>query len=166
MDEDTEPTLSVGEFVDYCRIQAGLLSGDVEQMGQEADDLLTEIDEQVREIRARLERRRAETPGTETPSSAERPDSGAIDVEELESLQAELSKKQSLAEAKQARMEAFQRLAAQYTDLADELGSSVEDGPTALERVVDFEVDADAPAYFPERTTLCEAVAESATPDE
>ena len=154
MNADTGPT--VDEFVEYCRTQAGLLSGRAQQIGEDTKELLTEIDDQASEIRARLEDGRSATAG---PSA-----SGGDDLElgELEELQADLEETQSLVEAKQARMDAYQRLAAAYTDLALDLESSVEDGEAALERVVRFEVDNDAPAYFPERETLCEIVANSA----
>ncbi|AXR77057.1 hypothetical protein [Natrarchaeobaculum sulfurireducens] len=170
MDEDTEPTLSVDEFVEYCRIQAGLLSGQVERMGEEADELLAEVDERVGEIRKRLEEGR--TAATEGPPTAEQPpgvDAGNdadVDVAELEELQSDLEEKQLLVEAKQARMEAFQKLAAGYADLATDLSEDVDDGTTALERIVDFEIDHDAPAYFPDRQTLVEALAEADDEDD
>ncbi|THE63294.1 hypothetical protein D8Y22_19220 [Salinadaptatus halalkaliphilus] len=160
-DGDAASTLSVAEFVTYCRTQAGLLSGQVQTMGDEANKLLADVDEQVTEIRSRLEQHREGGPGTASPSSTAGPNSDVLDVDELEALQDDLEKKQSLVEAKQARMEAFQELAAGYTDLAEELETAVDDGATAFERVVQFEADADAPAYFPERKTLVEAAAES-----
>ena len=156
MDEDTGPT--VAEFAEYCRVQAGLLSGKVERLSQEAEELLTEIDERATEIRARLE---DGSPGTDGPSASDGAGVDDLELTALEDLQADLEKKQSLVEAKQARLDAFQRLAAEYTDLAVDLESEVEEGETALERVVRFEVDNDAPAYFPERETLCETVAAS-----
>ncbi|WP_049927704.1 hypothetical protein [Halopiger goleimassiliensis] len=166
-DDANSDGVSVAEFVEYCRIQAGLLSGQVERMGEEADDLLAEIDERVSEIRARLEDHRNAVAGTESPESAGGPDAD-VDVAELETLQDELEETQSVVEAKQARMQAFQDLAAGYTDLAEELESSVEDDATAFQRVVQFEADNDAPAYFQEqdRQTLVEAAAEAADEDD
>ncbi|MHC3437581.1 hypothetical protein ACYJ1Y_05615 [Natrialbaceae archaeon A-gly3] len=160
MDEDTGPT--VAEFIEYCQVQAGLLSGKVERLGEEATELLAEIDERTTEIRARLE---GGPPATDGPSASEGPGVDDLEVAELEDLQADLERKQSLVEAKQARIDAFQQLAASYTDLAIDLESSVETGETALERVVQFEVEHDAPAYFPDRETLCETVATSAEDD-
>ncbi|SER15959.1 P-loop NTPase family protein [Natrinema salaciae] len=161
MSEDAADALAVGEFVEYCRTQAGLLSGRVETMAAEADDLLDEIDREMAEIRSRLEALPDEVAGPETPSTADVPDASEVDVAAIEELQAELEEKQLLVEAKQARMQAFQDLAAGYTELAEELASDVDDGQTALTRVVEFEADTDAPVYFDERQTMVEAAAES-----
>ena len=162
-DDANSEQVSVGEFVEYCRIQAGLLSGQVERMGEEADELLAEIDERVTEIRSRLDDHRNAVAGTKSPESAPGPDAD-VDVAELERLQDELEETQSVVEAKQARMQAFQDLAAGYTELAAELESSVEDDAAAFQRVVEFEADHDAPAYFQEqdRETLVEAAATAA----
>ncbi|RQG86915.1 hypothetical protein EA462_14745 [Natrarchaeobius halalkaliphilus] len=159
MNDDTDAPPSVDEFVDYCQIQAGLLSGRVETIATEATDLLDEIDEDVATLRARLEERGGDVAGTATPSSAGGP--GDVDVDALEELQDDLEHKQRLAEAKGARMQAFQELAAAYTELAEEVGSA-DDAAAALEEIVRFEVDNDAPAYFDDRRTLCEAAAEQA----
>lgn len=70
---------SVEAFVEYCRIQAGLLSGSVETMAAEADDLLEEIDERIAELRTRL-RERPHTEGTVGPSSTDDPDGTGVDV--------------------------------------------------------------------------------------
>lgn len=166
MTDAGEPELSVDEFVEYCRTQAGLLSGRVETMSEEADELLDEIDQEMSEIRSRLEALPDEVPATETPSTADVPDASEVDVAAIEELQSELEEKQLLVEAKQARMQAFQDLAAGYTDLADELASEADDGRDALTRVVEFESDADAPVYFDERQTMLEAAAASRTADE
>jgi hypothetical protein len=157
-DEDDEPRLSVEEFVEYCRTQARLLSGSVETMGEEADDLLDEIDEGVAEIRDRLERGNvtgpaASAPGTEsTVGPAE-----AVDVDAIEELETELEEKQAIVEAIRARIGAYQELAAGYADLAEELRSDVDDARRAMGRVVEFEAERDAPAYFEERLTVYEA---------
>ncbi|RQH01928.1 hypothetical protein [Natrarchaeobius oligotrophus] len=158
MSDETPP--SVDEFVDYCRMQAGLLSGRVETMAADADELLDEIDEEVATLRARLEERR-NVAGTETPSSTDRPGTEEFDVESLEELQRDLEEKQLLVEAKGARMEAFQELAAGYTELAGDL-EGTDEASDALDRIVEFELENDAPAYFDERETLCEAAAEQA----
>jgi len=49
------PVLTVDEFVDYCRTQAGLLSGSIETMGTEADELLDDIDAEMADIREQLD---------------------------------------------------------------------------------------------------------------
>lgn len=162
MTDDAADALAVDEFVEYCRTQAGLLSGSVETMGEEADELLDEIDQEMAEIRSRLEALPDGVEATETPSTADVPDANEVDVAALEELQADLEEKQLLVEAKQTRMQAFQELAAGYTDLAEELASSVDDGETALRRVVEFEADNDAPVYFDERQTMVEAASTAA----
>ncbi len=160
MDDDGR-TLSVDELVEYCRTQAGLLSGHVERIGAETDELLDEIDEDIAEMRTHLPERADSTDGpTASPTTAGASDARS-DLAELEDLESELEKKQVVAEAKQARMTAFQELAAAYIELAEELEETGDDGRTALDRVVQFENDHDAPAYFDERHTLLEAAAEA-----
>lgn len=161
MSDDTGPTLVVEEFVDYCHTQAGLLSGRVETMRDEADDLLSEIDEDMAELRTRLEDRATGVEGVGGPSTPAGP--GDLDLEALEELENEVEEKQFLVEAKQTRMQAFQDLAAAYTDLAEELEADVDDGEAALTRVVEFEADRDAPAYFEDRQTLVEAAVDSSS---
>lgn len=153
--------LSVEEFVDYCRTQAGLLSGTVETLGSEADELLDELDEQTAELRARLEGG-ADAAATAAPASTDGPTGDAVDVDAVEELEADIQATQALVEAKQARMRAYHELAAGYTDLAEALDAEVDDGQAALERVVSFEADEDAPAYFDDRQTVLEAAASSA----
>lgn len=157
--------MAVDEFAEYCRTQAGLLAGSVERMGEEADDLLDEIDEGAAEVRARLDARAGPDPAsgsgtaetTASPSAArDVPDAGA-DLDAIAELESELEEKQAVVEAKQARMAAFRDLAEGYVELADELRAEVEDGREAMRRVVRFEVDRDAPAYFDDRFTVCEA---------
>jgi hypothetical protein len=160
-EEEDEPRLSVEEFVEYCRTQARLLSGSVETMSAEADDLLDEIDEGVAEIRDRLEEGRnvggpaASASGTESTVA---PGEG-VDVDAIEGLETDLEEKQAIVETKRARIGAFQELIAGYTDLAEELRSDVDDGRRAMDRVVEFEAERDAPAYFEERMTVYEAAA-------
>ncbi|WP_241175199.1 hypothetical protein [Natronolimnobius sp. AArcel1] len=158
MGDDTEPTPSVGEFVEYCRTQAGLLSGHVETMAEEADELLDEIDTMVSDIRSQLESQ-PNTQGTAGPSSTTEPGSEDVDLAEAEALATTLEEKQAVVEAKQARMQAFQDLAANYTELAADLQTTVEEPAEAVQQIVEFEVDADAPVYFDDRETLAEAVA-------
>ena len=154
---DTDSGLSVADFVDYCHTQAGLLSGRVETMREEADDLLAEIDADMAELRGQLEDHATATEGTDAPSTPEGP-GGDLDLEAFEELERDVEEKQLLLEAKQTRMEAFQDLAAAYTDLAAEL-DDVDDGEDALTRVLEFETDRDAPVYFDERETMLEAAA-------
>jgi hypothetical protein len=149
------------EFVEYCRTQAALLSGRVQRMGQEADELLDEVDATLADLRGELE---AASEGTATPPSTEepdRPDAGGEAAEAAadaaESAVSDVERKQSLIAAKRARMDAFNDLAGGYADLAEALQGV--DDETALERVVRFEADNDAPAYFPDRETLAETVA-------
>ncbi|WP_255170941.1 hypothetical protein [Natrononativus amylolyticus] len=161
MAEENGDPLSTDEFVEYCRTQAGLLAGSVETIGAEIGELLDEIDDEMAEIRSLLEERE-ETAGPTAPSSPTGPDAGAVDVATIEELEAGLETKQSLVEAKQARMNAFQELAADYTELAESLPSEADDGREAMELVVRFELERDAPAYFPDRQTVCEAAAAAA----
>lgn len=157
---DDDQALSVDELVEYCRTQAGLLSGHVERIGAETDELLDEIDEDIAELRTHLPERADGTDGPTASPPTAGPSDARRDLAELEELESELEEKQTIAEAKRARMTAFQELAAAYVELAEEL-ESADDGRTALDRVVRFEGDHDAPAYFDERLTLLEAAAES-----
>ncbi|SIS12311.1 hypothetical protein [Natronorubrum thiooxidans] len=165
MSDDTDPGLSVDEFVDYCRTQAGLLSGRVETMRAEADDLLSEIDAEMADLRSQLEAHTT-IEGTDGPSTPAGPDSGDPDIDALEALERDVKEKQLLVEAKQTRMQIFQELAAAYTDLAAELQSSVDDADEALDRVVRLEADTDAPAYFEDRQTMIEAATASQSTDD
>ncbi len=168
MGEDDEETVTVDELIEYCQTQAGLLSGAVETMGAEADELLDEIDDEMAEIRRRLENQSDAVTEPESPSSTAAP-SGRdqnLDIAAIEELEANLEEKQTIVEAKQVRMEAFQELASAYTDIATELQRDVDDGQTALEQVVQFEADHDAPAYFPDRQTLLEAAISEPKSDE
>jgi hypothetical protein len=163
MSDGTSPEPAVAEFVEYCRTQAGLLSGRVETMTEEANALLDEIDAELAELRSELEGQSGETAGTVGPPSAAGGDEP--DIDEIEATEKDLEEKQLLVDAKQARIRAFQELSAGYTDLAAELDKSTDDGPTALSRVIEFEADADAPAYFEERQTMLEAVVEAREDD-
>jgi hypothetical protein len=154
MTDTNKPTLSVDEFVEYCRIQAGLLSGHIETMGTEADALLDEIDEETAEVRGYLEERSAGPTGPQSPNN---PDDTATEVATIAELEETIEEKQTLVKAKQVRMQAFGELAAGYTDLAEELQSDVDDGQEAVERVIRFESDHDAPVYFEDRRTVYEA---------
>ncbi|MFC6716548.1 hypothetical protein ACFQGT_19185 [Natrialbaceae archaeon GCM10025810] len=154
MTDTSGPALTVEEFVEYCRTRAGLLSGHVETMGAEADDLLDEIDEEMAEVRSRLEDHAKGLERTDGPPTATGPNPDEAALEAIEDLERDLERKQALVDATQARMRAFQDLASRYTDLAEELAERVDDGHDALTRVLEFEADADAPAYFEEETVL------------
>ncbi|WP_122090158.1 hypothetical protein [Halalkalicoccus subterraneus] len=154
MDAD-EPELTTEAFVEYCRLQARLLSGTVETIETEANELLDELDEETAEIRRRLDD--ADTlAGPDSPRSTESPSDPSADVDSLAELEGDVEEKQTLVEAKRVRMEAFRTLADAYLELAGELEGGAEDGREALERVVRFEADRDAPAYFEERETVLE----------
>lgn len=164
MNRKDEPALSTDEFVDYCRTQARFLSGSIQTMGDEADRLLDEIDEEMAEIREQLGDEDGSVERTDSPASTDGPDEpeeSGVDVAALEERESSLETKQAEVEAKQARMEAYQDLANGYTALAEELQSEVDDGQAAMTRVVEFEAENDAPAYFEEQTVL-EAAKESA----
>lgn len=163
MSGDSGPTLAVEEFVEYCRTQARLLSGRVEQLRAEADEVLDDIEDEMADIRTRLDGHRTER--TDAPPSAGRNERD-IDVAAIEDLESSIEEKQALVDAKQARIRAFQELASGYVDLAGDLQSTVEDGEEAMHRVVRFEADHDAPAYFEDRQTVCEAAAEAGDSDE
>jgi len=156
---DDKATLSVAELAEYCGTQARLLAGRSETIAAETDELLDEIDEEIAEIRNRLATHTSGpdpvAPSPQTPTA----DDG--DVTALEELETELEEKQAVAEAKRTRMAAFQNLSEMYADLAAELDASADDSADALERVVRFEQDHDAPAYFDDQQTLLEIVAES-----
>lgn len=160
MDENPERPLAVDEVVEYCQTQAALLSGRVQEMTREAEGLLDDIDEETAALRAELDSQREGVAGTATPQSAgdavESDDLGAIEERE-----ADLEATQNRVDALQARVGAYQDLTSAYTDLAATLHSEVSEGGEALERVVQFEADRDAPAYFPDRRTLLETAVES-----
>ena len=158
---DEHDTISVEELVEYCRTQAGLLSGHVETIGAETDELLDEIDEDIAKLRTRVEEHSSGTEGPTTSSTTTGPNDPQRNLAEFEELETELEEKQTIAEAKRARMAAFQDLAVAYIEVAEELESTIDDGRTALDRILHFERDHDAPAYFDDRQTILEAATES-----
>jgi hypothetical protein len=147
--------LTVAEFVEYCETQARLLWGQVETMEDEIDDLLSDLDAEMADLRERLGEHTETVEGPVTPGSGE-----GADLDAIEDIEADLEERQTVAAAKQARMSAFQDLAVGYTELAADLADA-DGGRAALKRVLDFEKEHDAPAYFPERQTVLEAAAES-----
>lgn len=154
MDGD-EVRLSPDEFVEYCETQAGLLLGDVETMAAEADALLDDIDEEVAAIRSRLDASPEDVDGPDRPPSTDGPND--VDTAAVTELESDVEEKQAVVEAKRARIVAFRELAEGYASLVEELRSDVDDGREALDRVVRFEADTDAPAYFENRQTVYEA---------
>jgi len=52
---DTGGAVTVAELVDYCQTQARLLHGKVETLEEEASSLLSEIDEELTDVRAQLD---------------------------------------------------------------------------------------------------------------
>lgn len=158
---DDGTTLSVAELTEYCQTQARLLWGRVETLGAEADEILTEIDEDISEVRSRLgDHSIGIEKSTATPSMSGS-DATEDEITELEELESELEEKQAIVEAKQARRTAFEELATAYIELAEDLESDVADGQEALTRIVRFEHDNDAPAYFEDRLTILEAASDA-----
>ncbi|SDF27927.1 hypothetical protein [Halorientalis regularis] len=145
--------LTTDEFVEYCETQARLLWGQVDTMEDELDDLLSELDAEMADLRERLGEHTDTVEGTVTPGT----DDGA-DLDDIEEIEADLEERQTVAAAKQARMTAFRELAVGYAELATDLDDAAE-GRAALKRVLEFEQEHDAPAYFPERQTVLEAAA-------
>jgi hypothetical protein len=164
-----DPDDTAAATAEYCRTQAGLLAGRVDTTAEEAHARLTEIDEGVAELRDRL----SEHPDGTSPTSTESPRStGPVDdaaatepgdadeFAELAAAESSLAEKQAAVEATQTRMRLFRDLADEYLELADSLLEAAEageiDGDEAVERVVSFEADRDAPAFFDERETFVE----------
>lgn len=145
--------LTTDEFVEYCETQARLLWGEVETMEDELDDLLSDLDAEMADLRERLGEHTETVEGPVTPGSGE-----GADLDAIEEIEADLEQRQTVAAAKQARMSAFQDLAVGYTELGADLADA-EDGRAALKRVLEFEQEHDAPAYFPDRQTVLEAAA-------
>ena len=158
---DEHDTISVEELVEYCRTQAGLLSGQVETISDEIDELLDEIDEDIAEIRTRVADHSSGTEGPTASATTTGPNDPQRNLTEFEELETELEEKQTIAEAKRARMAAFQDLAVAYIEVAEEFESTIDDGRTALDRILRFERNHDAPAYFDDRETILEAATES-----
>lgn len=154
---DQDDQFTVDELAEYCQTQARLLGGQVETIDEETAALLSDIDDRLADARTRLDEHDAGPSGTTSPSS---PD-GADGLDELEAVEADLSEKQAVVEAKQARRAAVDELASDYLDLAEALQGETADASAALERVLEFERDRDAPAYFDERVTLLEAASGS-----
>ncbi|MFC6975964.1 hypothetical protein ACFQL1_16740 [Halomicroarcula sp. GCM10025709] len=151
----SEDALAAADLADYCRTQARFLWGRVETLTDETEALLDEIADDLTDLQdsvAAHERPAGESPDTPSPTAPEQA------VDDLEARERDIEEKQAVAEAKQARRDAFDDLATAYVELADDLADTA-DTRAALTRVVEFERDRDAPAYFEERETLLETVA-------
>ena len=146
--------LTADEFVEYCETQARLLWGQVETMEDEIDDLLSDLDDEMADLRERLGGHTDTVEGTVTPGPGE-----GADLDAIEELEADLEERQTVAAAKQARMKAFRELAVGYAELATDLAET-DGGRAALKRVLEFEQERDAPAYFPDRQTVLEAASD------
>lgn len=161
--DDDGGTLSVEELVEYCRTQAGLPSGRAGTIGGEIGELLDGIDRDISELRTRIAEQAngAEGP-TVSPAPVDPGERGSADLEGVAAAvrERDLEEKRTLAGAKQARMAAVQDLTTAHLELAEELGASVDDGRATLDRVVRFDREHDAPAYFDDRRTVLEAAAE------
>jgi hypothetical protein len=157
--DDDEVSLSTDEFADYCETQAGLLSGHVETMASEADELLEEVDEGIAAVRSRLEGTGSKADDGNNPESDDGNPAEAdeADITAVTELEENIEETRAVIEAKRVRMVAFRELADAYLTLAEELRSDVDDGREAMERVVRFEADHDAPTYFDDRMTVYEA---------
>ncbi|QZX99270.1 hypothetical protein [Halobaculum rubrum] len=168
---------AVEELAEYCRLQAGLLAGRVETMAEEATDRIDEIDEGIAALRSDLDAADGADPdaaGGADPDAADGEDLGhgseagsdaGDEAAALADAESDLQRKQAMVEATQSRMRLFQELSAGYLELADDLIATLESGDAdpndAVSRVVDFEAEHDAPAYFEERETLVEVAAGS-----
>lgn len=160
---DDRLTVSTEPLVAYCRMQSGRLLTRSEEMGEAIADLLEELDEDIAAMRARLAEQASGAEGSPISPPTAGQDAPGRESVDLDELPTDLEKKQAIARTNLARRDAFQDLAEAYIELAEELDSTVEDGNEALNRVVRFEHDHDAPAYFEDRRTILEAAATSDT---
>lgn len=161
-----EPDRTVGELVEYCRLQAGLLAGRVETMAEEATDRIDEIDEEIAALRADLDAADEGASDGVAGGDGDGIEVGSGDGDMAAALadaESDLQRKQAMVEATESRMRLFQDLSTAYLELAEDLIESLESGDAdpdeAVSRVVSFEVERDAPAYFEERETLAEVAA-------
>jgi len=159
--DDPEGQFSVDELVEYCQTQARLLHGHVETLDEETAALLSEIDEALSTVRSELSEHESDGV-TQSPSPVSPDATGTGDeLDDLEAIEADLTEKQAVVKAKQARRDAFEALAAAYLDLAESLRNDTPTSSASLHRILEFEQEHDAPTYFDERVTLLEAAAES-----
>jgi len=162
----TDPDQSAEAVVDYCRTQARLLSGQATTLSAEIDSLLDEIDAEATALRDRLDGHRTQTDSPDQPTN---PGTGSDDEDAVARLEA----KQATVADKQERLDAIGELSAGYVDLAEAIQTGrtddtddidTDDTDTdeteAIARVLEFEADHDAPAFFDERETLLETAAD------
>ena len=159
---DTGGAVTVAELVEYCQTQARLLHGRVETLDEEASSLLSEIDEELTDVRAQLNDQGG-VASSQSPQTPERDTDGELAA--LEDLEADLTEKQAVVKAKQTRRDAFEALAVGYLELADQLQAETPELSVALKRLMQFEQDQDAPAYFDDRVTMLEAATEGDSAD-
>ncbi|MDQ2071910.1 hypothetical protein ACODNH_16695 [Haloarcula sp. NS06] len=129
---DDAGDISQAELAEYCRTQAAILAGHLDQRSAELSDLLAEIEQDTADARTAL------TEGLGQPETA-----GEATVADIEA-------KQEQAQAKQAELDEYRTLTEGYTDLAEQLA----EGSGDLETVLEFEIDTDAPTYFDAETTI------------
>jgi len=159
---DTDGGFTTDELVSYCRTQARLLQGRVDTLEDETASLLSDIDDELSDVRARLD----EYDGVARSQSPQEPDTrSGEELADLEELEAALTEKQAVAEAKQTRRDAFEALAIGYLELADQLQTEVSAPSVAVKRIMEFEHDRDVPTYFDDRVTMLEAATEDDGPD-
>lgn len=150
--DDTDDEFTVAELVGYCRTQARLLHGRAETLTEEMSALLSDIDSELSTARSRLDDK------AERSQLPQAPELGTDDdLAALEALEADLTEKQAEVEAKQTRHDEVEALMADYLELADQIETERPAPSQALKRVMQFEHDEDAPAYFDDRVTLLDA---------
>lgn len=145
--DDSDPT--VDAVVDYCRTQARLLSGQAETLTAEIDGLLDEIDAEATAVRERLDGQREHA---DSPAQPSHPGSGTVGEDTV----AELEAKQERVAEKQATLDEIGDISAEYADLAATIQAETSDTTGAIERVLAFEAEVDAPTFFEDRETLLE----------
>jgi len=151
---DTDGEFTVAELVAYCETQARLLHGRAETLTEETSALLSEIDSELATLESRLD----DQAGVSQSQSPESPELRADDdLDALEALEADLTEKQAEVEAKQTRHDDIEALMAGYLELADQIETDAPAPTRALTRVMQFEHDRDAAAYFDDRVTLLDA---------
>lgn len=147
------PPLTVEALADYCRTQAGLLAGQAEQLETSLAELLDRVGADIEAVRDRLDARPPTTEGASTPPTTG--DGPAL---------ADIEAAQDRAVSLQARVVDLRTLAADYQALAATLADEYVDAEPALERVVGFEIENDAPAHTA-RETLAETLAKDGARD-
>ncbi|MFB6166139.1 MAG: hypothetical protein ABEJ31_13340 [Haloarculaceae archaeon] len=161
---DASADLTAAELAEYCRVQARLLSGQLEALGEEVEALLAELESTAAELDERLAEHHQQLDGAARAPSPLPEDAVEDAIRETEAMQDDLAARQATVEDKQARMADLEALLTGYADLASDLEDGDADGEAALRRVFRFEARRDAPGFFPERLTVLEAATESDEP--